>query len=363
MIFYFLYAASFTTCLLGLQLYAKLNNKDLVNKIVAAILVTLLIHVIHLAMFKDIIDGLDYVTMAAPNSLLYGPFLYLCYMVSEGKSVSRKKQWIHFVPFLLGFIFYVFFLVDATFRYQYGMAYYYLLYSSISGSFLFYSIYILFKSSNSQSINLNVQRLCFYSIILLLVMAVFILTLLFNSGDETAQISSPVSNSIIFGIMFLSSLVGYNFFLTQFQNSYNLIETNKVILGDLPNNREASELVLRPNNFSSSNSSIHKEKLIAYLNQKTFLESDFTIEMMATDLKIPKPVINQLIKSHFNNNFIKTINSLRIKEACKELQSESFDMNIDELALRCGFKSRASFYRYFSQELRCSPMEYREKFN
>jgi len=331
------------------------------NKIVAVFLLTLLVHIIHVAVFRDIIDGLDYVGRAAPFGLIYGPFLYISYMVSEGKRIYLKHVWPHFIPLLLGSVFYVYFLADNTFRYHNGLHYYYVLYSTISGSFLFYSVYILFKSTSSKSDNLFVKRIYFYSIILLLVLAAFTLTLLFNSGPERAQITSPVSNSIVFGIMYLSSMIGYNFFLTQFQKDYDFGETRKLALGSNPIKNKSLKSVLSPIYYQKNSSPSNKEKLLEYLSKKTFLESGFNMDIMAKDLKIPKQIVNQMIKSHFNENFIKTINSLRIKEACKELESESFDMNIDELAVRCGFKSRASFYRYFSQDLKCSPMEYREK--
>lgn len=83
---------------------------------------------------------------------------------------------------------------------------------------------------------------------------------------------------------------------------------------------------------------------------------------MSKDLGIPKNIISQYFNQVYKDGFVRTVNSWRIAYACQLLLKEDVEFNIEDLAFKCGFSSRASFYRNFNQEKACTPLEYREQY-
>lgn len=54
------------------------------------------------------------------------------------------------------------------------------------------------------------------------------------------------------------------------------------------------------------------------------------------------------------------IEQLRMEYA-KQLLKEKAYLNVDEVAVACGVKSRSTFYRLFRKHYGCSPCEYQQK--
>ena len=77
MMVFFIYSAIIVLCVLSYQIYLNLHVKTLFDQVLSYLILTLLVHVIFAALFRDIIPGYKYVDIGAPFGLLYGPFLYL----------------------------------------------------------------------------------------------------------------------------------------------------------------------------------------------------------------------------------------------------------------------------------------------
>ncbi len=63
-------------------------------------------------------------------------------------------------------------------------------------------------------------------------------------------------------------------------------------------------------------------------------------------------------KKHTQKTFIHFINEIRIKEACKRLSSNQYEV-ISDIAYECGFSNAVTFNRVFKQIMACSPSNYK----
>jgi len=268
---------------------------------------------------------------------------------------TKSQILLHSLPFIIGLLGHLVFIFSYAFRSSYRMEYYLSLYSMMGLSWLLYPIWVCYLSNFAAKREHFERRIYYYSIILILVSSIFMLNLVLKSLVERSGTDAVSSGATIFFIMFLGSLLGYNYLLSRLRTP---------ILWDIQSLKlnANSEPIQRPlpGLMSSEQQSI-RLKIIDYLVEKPYLDTEFSIDKMSKVLNVSKPFIQQFFKLHFQDSFLKIINSLRIKEACNSLSDEGFDMNIEELALHCGFNSRASFYRNFSQEMGCSPIEFREK--
>ncbi len=355
MIFSFLYCATSLICLLGLQISHYLQQKTDMDRLAQLFLLFLLIHICHAAVFRDLLPGLVYVDRSAPFGLVYGPFLYFAYRSIEQKKITVKQVLWHGTPFFLFLVGHVVFISSYSFRMEFRGEYYIVLYSLMGLSWFFYPVGVFILSNNGANRARLERRIYYYSVILILVSSIFMLTLVLNRIIEKGSADAPSSGATIFFIMLLGSLLGYNYFLGRLRRPLRL--EMQSLSGEL--NTEPFERNL--SGLTHAEQQGVKLKIIDYLVEKSYLDTEFSIDKMSKLLNVSKPVIQQFFKLHFNESFLKVINSLRIKEACIYLSDEGFDMNIEELALHCGFNSRASFYRNFNQEMGCSPIEFREK--
>ncbi|VTP98199.1 AraC family transcriptional regulator [Sphingobacterium daejeonense] len=356
MLVYFIYSAIIVLCLLSYQLYLNLAIKGAFEKVLSYLILVILFHIIFAAMFRDIIPGYRYVDIGAPFGLLYGPFLYIGYLAFKRKDISNKTIIIHAIPFLILTIVYIIFLSNEKLRFQYGKLYYIILYSLFGLSWMLYPASILIKGKISDFKQLDVKRLYYYFMVLLLVLAAFIIPTIMSTVINKFDVSKPLSGLTVYIIMMLGISMVYNFLLklliSQTKN-HNSIPIAK------PINAAPTTIYSVKLSPDLKHASL-KGKILLYLEDKKYLDPEFNLNTMAKDLKLSRSVISQFFKENFNQNVLKTINALRIEEVCQELNKPDFDMNIDELAYRCGFSSRASFYRNFSIEKNCTPIEYRE---
>ncbi len=358
MILYLLYGATMIVCLLGLYLGSLIPVKNTASRYVSWLLVILFIHISYAATFRSGIPGLIYVDTAAPFGLIYGPMLFLTFRAIENKPISRRMAWLHFIPFGIGLLFYIYFLASYSFRINNRSEYYIFLYSAMGLSWLIYPLSILIFNVSVERKQLMERRAYYYAAILVLILAVFVLTMTLNRLVERETSYSNGSGITIYFIMLLGGLLAFNYLLKSLiraNTSHIASQGSSEINGEYP----VAELL--SSNLFALDQQDYAEKISHYLAEKTYLDTDFHLDQMTKDLNISKQHILQFFKVTYNESFLKVINSLRIKEACTQLEQEDFDSNIEELALQCGFNSRASFYRNFNLEMGCSPIEYREK--
>ncbi len=359
MVIFFIYASIVMMCLMSFQVYYLLPNKTSFDRVVFRLLLVMLFHVSFAAMFIDIIKGYQYVDRGAPLGLLYGPILYFAFLAYEDKHQKMKTVFLHFMPFLLFLGIYFYFLSSEAFRVEFSKTYYFLLYSSFGLSWMIYPIVIMFKGRGLDIAMSNIKRIFYFSIILLLVLAAFIIPLISAQFLTQARSSSQISTITIYMIMLFGAIIIYNFLLKELVERKSVRQEFDFLNHPFPVvEPEVSLLELQAANPKLTN---YQDRVMNYLQQQPYLDPDFNLETMVKDLKMSRSMISQFFKEYFKQNVVKTINSLRIEAVCKELERPDFDKNMEDLALQCGFSSRASFYRNFSMEKDCTPVEYREQ--
>ena len=96
-------------------------------------------------------------------------------------------------------------------------------------------------------------------------------------------------------------------------------------------------------------------------SQKTYLNPELTLDMLAETLAIPAKDLSMIINRHFNLNFYEFVNGYRIEEAQKRLlDPANKDKTITDIYLEVGFNSKSVFNTFFKKLVGKTPSEYRQ---
>ncbi len=92
---------------------------------------------------------------------------------------------------------------------------------------------------------------------------------------------------------------------------------------------------------------------------KAYTDPDLKLAGLASLVNTTSPALSYMFNQYLNTNYYDYINNYRIEEF-KRLVSEpeSEKYTLSALAAKCGFSSRASFFRYFKRATSISPSEY-----
>ncbi len=103
------------------------------------------------------------------------------------------------------------------------------------------------------------------------------------------------------------------------------------------------------------------EIILKYLEcSKPYLNPDYSLQMMADDLKISRQKLSYLINSGQHKNFYKFINEFRVKEVKHKLNDPAYKhYTVLAIGLDCGFNSKTSFNRIFKEETGLTPSEFK----
>ncbi len=135
----------------------------------------------------------------------------------------------------------------------------------------------------------------------------------------------------------------------------------QVILTKLPLNK-----ILIP--YKNSTLSIEKKEFISkkifsyFENKKAYLNPDLDMEMLSTDLKIPKYQITEVLNTEIGKNFFQFVNSYRVEAVKKMLTDSKNKFSIEAIGYDCGFSSKSSFYTVFKNITGKTPIEYRNSY-
>lgn len=106
------------------------------------------------------------------------------------------------------------------------------------------------------------------------------------------------------------------------------------------------------------------EQLRKYMEeQQPFVESEITLQDLATQINIPSRDLSVLINQHIGQHFFDFVNSYRIKKAMEILRNHTKDeYTIQQVLYDVGFNSKSSFNSAFKKHSGLTPTEYRSKF-
>ena len=108
----------------------------------------------------------------------------------------------------------------------------------------------------------------------------------------------------------------------------------------------------------------YENKIMEYMKDyKPFLDSAFSIQKMAEDLKIQKFYITQVLNEHLNKNFYTFVNDFRIDEVKRMIEKDDNNKyTLLSLAFDAGFNSKTSFNTTFKKYTGKTPSQYRKDY-
>ncbi len=96
--------------------------------------------------------------------------------------------------------------------------------------------------------------------------------------------------------------------------------------------------------------------------KKPFLDQNFSISMLSSEIGISPSTISSTIKSELNVSFPKFKNQYRLSYCLELFKNGSFDnFTIDAIAYEAGFKNKSTFYNSFKKEMKMNPADWIKK--
>jgi AraC-like DNA-binding protein len=105
------------------------------------------------------------------------------------------------------------------------------------------------------------------------------------------------------------------------------------------------------------------QKVLIYMEtSKPYLESELTLNQLASRLSLKPRILSQTINEILGQNFYDFINRFRIKEASRLLTNPPDEKTtIQEIFYEVGFQSKSSFNTLFKKYTGLTPKEFRKK--
>lgn len=107
------------------------------------------------------------------------------------------------------------------------------------------------------------------------------------------------------------------------------------------------------------------DNLLTYMEQEhLYLNPKLSIGDVAARLNCTETELSQLLNNHMHVNFANFVNAYRVNEIKNCMTQENLSRyTLKALAERCGFSSKATFYRVFKNITGMTPLEYCKKKN
>lgn len=127
--------------------------------------------------------------------------------------------------------------------------------------------------------------------------------------------------------------------------------------------RAADAAIARPTNDElSAKKAPLRLALEQWVADKKFVRPDITLDSLAAELNTNKAYLSRHINSRYGQNFRSWINSLRIAEAQKLIETRH-DLSPVEISEQIGIPNSSTFYRSFATITGVTPAEYRRRHN
>jgi AraC-like DNA-binding protein len=311
------------------------------------------------------------IAYAAPFGLLIGPYIMFFKSIKINNKKSSYLKYLHIAPFLIAFIFYIFFLIkDFTSNNTIGNnEYFYVLYFISACSWLLYSLYLVYDQFSRKASSAFVEVGYFLpdatSYVFLILASVYNIAVILTRNDDISFIIRTYNFSLLFLLLWFLFIFHYaitNMLSLSIHTPVEEVNNNETRSVSKSKSFVESNIEIKYEKSQLSEKQIaeYKKKIENYISKEPYLNPDFNLETMSDQLKIYKHHCSQFFNLVYGMNFLKYINKLRIEKACYYIDNEE-NLTIDEISIMCGFNSRASFYRNFTTIMGCSTTEYKQR--
>lgn len=124
------------------------------------------------------------------------------------------------------------------------------------------------------------------------------------------------------------------------------------------NDQSLSSVLMQSSDPDSFNAVI-SNKLVAYFNDKPFLQPGFTLSSISRDTEIPYHQLTIYFNNYLGKNFNDWKNDARIEHAMNLIsQGQAQNLTLESIAYSCGFLSRSNFINSFKKKAGLNPSEY-----
>jgi AraC-like DNA-binding protein len=342
---------------------------SLTHKLISFILFLLLLRTfsIHLYLSREIVNFPHYILVNHIISRIGLPILFLMLVFEV---YQRKFKWydsLHFIPFFLFVLNYADLLAKTAAEKVEIINKMYTKGHDIvwsEGSFLttdmvflirivpffiyvFAMIFILFWHKKSKLLSESLKD---FFTALIIYMVINLVAVIFSDILHLFNENSVYETNIIAFVSTLFMLV-YFFFIPNF--IYHPYFVKQI---------EVKNAVKKPNTYKIATHN-HLEKIEQYFNlHKSFLNADYTITQLESEIKIPSRQISKAIKLIRNQNFNQFLNEFRINYLLQQVTLETaIHTNFQDLAYQVGFNSVNNFYTHFKNYVGCTPKVYYDK--
>jgi len=360
----FIYVAGILVLLSYLYIVFKSKERDL-SRLLLLVIFTVLLAVV-LESYAQL-NQLGWITRivlvpAMSSKLLLPPLLFL-YVRSlfYGQQLSWKQIALHCSPFILGVLFlYGPYLIALESR-NYFQAYLVFLDENRQYLRILFDLYFLMSIGFTFREFSRLKRIykCTYSHLeynnFIWIRAVLISFFVVLSIDLFFVISQ-----VYFGLFTwrTQSLVAVLVVIAVVQLAFYGIRQSKVLVPYF--------LLETPPQSNSADLTFEEKQLEADLielmeKEKPFLNEELTLSELAEVLGITDKKLSRLLNQGMKTSFYRFVNAYRLAEFKQKIgEAKSQQYTIESVAFECGFKSKASFYRLFKEEMGVSPSAYRK---
>jgi AraC-like DNA-binding protein len=312
---------------------------------------------------EKMIGFVHMIDISAPLPFLYGPLVYFYFKSSFSRPCFRKKDLLHFIPFLVYFVYSAQFYFNSTqaktammndeipFR-AFFLIYVSSLYALILKAFSLcaYGFYIR-KEFYSKASGLKEIRTWFW-----LSLGVFVFYTLNFVIFHVLSAYKLIGGCADYGIatsiaIFIYLFSWFGFVRPRIFDGYSV---NEAMKPGASSKYKSSTLTPSLENEMR----VRLEDLMR--TEKLYKNETVGLDVLAARLGISRNSVSQVINAS-GMNFFEYINYWRIEEAKKILAGNSKkDFNIIEVAYEVGFNNKVSFNKFFKKSTGLTPTEYRK---
>ncbi|MEN7551094.1 helix-turn-helix domain-containing protein [Rapidithrix thailandica] len=288
----------------------------------------------------------------------YGPFAFLATKKLMEKSVKKYEAFLHFAPFFIISLLYLWVVMDIDPHHPTGLTWVYTRHIPSLEMFSFtaynlFSLYLLYsfhQKSNTDQLQKQLMILI-CSLLLLLVLSGFglhHLTVHIFQGVSVLNVRiAPYSILLLISIL----IIHYKF------KVITLKEEKPVVSEEVIKKYEKSGL--QATDINKYQRQLDKHMLF----NKPYLDSELTLSELAEQLAMPRHHLTQLLSSRYQQSFYQFINEYRIKEATEIMKAQKMNGNFLNLAHEVGFNSKSSFNNYFKKITGKTPSDFKNQLN
>lgn len=295
----------------------------------------------------------------APFILMYGPIFYFGIVALRDRVLPLWKVLLHSLPFLvfsLLFLALLFNVIDDSEEAQRNI--YRQLYRIGPLSFLSYTLYSVFASRRDFGPFRDKLIMFVFGRVFLLFLAAVIILLAYSARVASNQNAIYLLRMIVYSCMLVFILMIFNYTVNR------LLKHRRVAISESNGERieEQENIKYERSPLTEAQLGAYRKKLLVVIEEeKLFLDTSLSLSSLAQHLKIPNHHLTQVFNMQLKQTFYQFINGCRVDYACKLLEDQNLDMNLEELAEKSGFNAKVSFNRQFKQIKGCTPSEYRDK--